>query len=128
MFGQSSHARVTAHAMADIERRMQTLERRLERLGGVARRGPAGVLSSVGLSSERIGETIGAALAVVADRFRGGARSVGGEASRFGHEAARLGNDTLRRISSGAEHHPLMMLAVAAGVGILIAGLAGRRS
>ena len=63
------------------------------------------------------------------DRFRGGARSVGGEAARFGqdaarfgHEATKLGGDALRRVSTEVERRPLVMVAVAVGVGLLIGG------
>ena len=77
-------------------------------------------------ATDRVGEIIATALGDAADRFRGGARSVGDEAARFGQEAARVGNDALRRISEEVEHRPLFMLAIAAGVGFLV-GLAGRR-
>jgi ElaB/YqjD/DUF883 family membrane-anchored ribosome-binding protein len=46
---------------------------------------------------------------------------------RFGNDAAGFGNDALNRLSTEVEHRPLMTLAVAVGVGILI-GIAGRRS
>ena len=64
------------------------------------------------------------------DRFRGGARSrgeaarFGQDAARFGHEATKLGGDALRRVSTEVERRPLMMIAVAVGVGLLI-GWAG---
>ena len=38
----------------------------------------------------------------------------------MGNEAAKLGNDALRRLSSEVEHRPLVTLAVAVGVGMLI--------
>jgi hypothetical protein len=40
-------------------------------------------------------------------------------------EAAKLGNDALRRLSNEVEHRPLITIAVAVGVGILV-GLASR--
>jgi hypothetical protein len=40
-------------------------------------------------------------------------------------EAAKFGNDALRRLSNEVEHRPLVTLAVAVGVGILV-GLASR--
>jgi hypothetical protein len=40
-------------------------------------------------------------------------------------EAAKLGNDALRRLSNEVEHRPLITLAIAVGVGILV-GLASR--
>jgi ElaB/YqjD/DUF883 family membrane-anchored ribosome-binding protein len=48
------------------------------------------------------------------------------QAGKMGNEAAKLGNDALRRLSSEVEHRPLVTLAVAVGVGILI-GVASRR-
>ena len=67
--------------------------------------------------------------------FAAGRASVGGEAARFGqeaarvgHEAARMGNDALRRVTNEVEHRPLVMLAVAVGVGLLMGLAAARRS
>ena len=119
MFRRLSNTRVSAADLADIERRMHTLERSVQRVAGRAS-------ASVAQATDHAGEAIVAALGDVIDRFRGGARSVGDEATRFGHEAARLGNNALRRLSDEVEHRPLMILAVAAGLGFL-AGLAGRR-
>jgi ElaB/YqjD/DUF883 family membrane-anchored ribosome-binding protein len=48
------------------------------------------------------------------------------EAAKFGSEAARLGNHALHRLSKEVEHRPIVTLAVAVGVGILV-GLAHRR-
>ena len=69
----------------------------------------------------------------VAERFRGGASSFGdeaakirSEATKFGNEAAKLGNDAMRRLANEVEHRPLVTLAVAIGVGVLI-GLASQR-
>ena len=59
----------------------------------------------------------------LADRVQGGANSVRDEAAKIGSEAAKLGNHALRRVSSEVEHRPLVTLAVAIGVGILV-GLA----
>ena len=62
----------------------------------------------------------------MADRFRGKASAVSDQAGKMGNEAAKLGNDALRRLSREVEHRPLVTLAVAVGVGILI-GVASRR-
>jgi ElaB/YqjD/DUF883 family membrane-anchored ribosome-binding protein len=110
-------------ALGDIERRMHALERRLERTGGNALRQAKSSLSDV---SDRWGDTLATVLGEAADRLRGGARSVGDEASRFSQEAAKYGNEALRRLSHEVEHRPLVLLAVAAGVGFLV-GVAGRR-
>ena len=130
MLRQFTHSR----DLAEIERRMQALERRFERLGGAAGRAASNGMASVSHATDRFSDALVSALGEVIDRFRGGARSVGGEAARFGqeaarfsHEAARVGNDALRRVTNELEHRPLVTLALAVGIGVLI-GLAGRRS
>ena len=82
--------------------------------------------ASAAQAADRVGETIASALTSMAERFRGGAGSMGDEAARIGSEAAKLGNDALRRLSDEVEHRPLVTLAVAVGVGILV-GLASHR-
>ena len=126
MSQHSSYAR----EFAEVERRMQRLE---QRLGGVASRTAASGMASAAQATDRMGDALVSALGDLVDRFRGGARTVGGEAARFGqdaarfgHEATKLGGDALRRVSTEVERHPLMMLGVAVGVGLLI-GWAGRR-
>ena len=112
---------------------MHHLEQRLNRLGGMPR-APRPVASPrVAQATERVSDVLVSALGDIVDRFRGGARSVGSEAARFGqdaarfgHEASKLGGEAFRRVSSEVEHRPLMMIAVAVGVGLLI-GWAGRR-
>jgi ElaB/YqjD/DUF883 family membrane-anchored ribosome-binding protein len=51
---------------------------------------------------------------------------MGEEATKVGSDAAKLGNDALRRLSKEVEHRPLVTLAVAVGLGILV-GLASHR-
>ena len=120
MFRRSSHGHLFAADIADIERRMQTLERRIQRTAGRAS-------ASVAQAAEQVGDAILPALVEVIDRFRGRAHAVGDEATRFGHEAARLGNNALRRVSDEVAHRPLVILALAAGVGFLAAAVVGRR-
>ena len=74
-----------------------------------------------------VGETVAAVLSSIADRFRGGANSLGDEAAKIGSEAAKLGNDALHRLSKEVEHRPLVTLAVAVGVGILVGILVKHR-
>jgi ElaB/YqjD/DUF883 family membrane-anchored ribosome-binding protein len=121
---RNPHARATAIDVAEIGRRMQAIEKRLERMsnGRSVSRWSAGVSQA----TDRAGDVVATALSEIADRFRGGARSVSGEASRFGNEAARLGNDALRRVAEEVEHRPLMLLAVAAGLGFLVGAVARR--
>jgi hypothetical protein len=111
-------ARSRLASVDQIDQRVQALEHRLASMGGQ--------LASALPSADRLGETVASALTSAADRLRYSAGSLGGEAARLGTEAARAGDRALRRLSQEVEHRPLVMLAVAVGVGILV-GLASRR-
>jgi ElaB/YqjD/DUF883 family membrane-anchored ribosome-binding protein len=90
---------------------LRSVEQQLERVGDRTSASTAEVV-------ERVGAAIAPVLSSIADRFRGGAHSMS-------DEAAKLGNDALRRLSNEVEHRPLITIAVAVGVGILV-GLASR--
>jgi len=129
MFGPSR-----SRELVDIERRMKLLERQLERLSSATLRAASSGAASVSHATDRVGEALLSGLSDLLDRFRGGARTVGDEASRFGHEAARygqeaarLGNHALRRVSNEVEHRPLITLAVAVGIGLLVGMVGARR-
>jgi ElaB/YqjD/DUF883 family membrane-anchored ribosome-binding protein len=98
----------------------------VERFGGYSSRNAAQAVDRFGESADKVAETVASALSTIADRFRGKASSVSDQAGRMGNEAAKLGNDALQRLSREVEHRPLVTLAVAVGVGILI-GVASRR-
>jgi ElaB/YqjD/DUF883 family membrane-anchored ribosome-binding protein len=123
MFSQSGYSRAMSADLAEIERRLRALEKRLERAGS---RTATGAVQA----ADRMGDAIASALSDMSDRFRDGSRSVGGGALKLGNEAAKeaakLGNDALRRLADEVERRPLTTLAVAAGVGLLI-GLAAHR-
>ena len=82
-------------------------------------------------ASDRIAETIGPILADIAERFRQGQQVALDQASIFGNQAVKIGSrvgaDAADTISGHTKRRPLVMLAVAIGVGILI-GAAARRS
>jgi len=103
----------------EVERRLRSVERRLERVVGRS-------TASAMLAADHVGETVASALSSMADQFREGANSMGEEATKVGSDAGKLGNDALRRLSKEVEHRPLVTLAVAVGVGILM-GLASHR-
>ena len=119
MLGRSTYSRAISADIGEIERRLRALERNLERFGG---RTSARAVET----ADRVGEAVGTALTSIAERFRNRAGSVTDEAARLGGEAAKLSNVALRRLSNEVERHPLVMLAVAVGVGMLI-GLASNR-
>jgi ElaB/YqjD/DUF883 family membrane-anchored ribosome-binding protein len=113
MFDQARYSRAISANVDEIERRLRSVEQRLERAGGHAFAKPAQAANDVA-------DALASALSGVADRFRGG------DAAKIGNEAARLGNDALRRLSKEVEQRPLVLLGVAVGVGILV-GLVSRR-
>lgn len=105
-----------AEEIAAIEDLMSDLERRLRRLGGSARRETSGASNDV---RDFVGETLDRIMNRVRDR----ASDVSGTVA---DEAARAGGDAFKKLTDGIEHRPLMLLAIAAGIGFL-AGLANRR-
>ena len=124
MLGSLGYSRAASSDVGEIERRLRAIERRLERAGSRAAAGAS-------QSADQVAEIIASALSSTAERFRGGANVLGDEAARIGskigNEAAKLGDDALRRLSKEVERRPLVTLAVAVGVGILI-GISSRRS
>jgi hypothetical protein len=119
MFHQSGYSRALSVDIGEIERRLRGLEHRLEKLGSRTSARTAD-------AADRIGERIATSLTSMAEQFRGGAGVATDEAARIGGEAVKLGNDALRRLSREVERRPLVILAVAVGVGILV-GLASHR-
>ena len=109
--------------LSDLDRMLGDLEQRLSRLSRTAARASAVAPDTAG----RIGDTIAAALGVMAERFRGRASTLGHDVAEFSDDALRSGNQALRKLTREVEHRPLVLLAVAAGVGLLAAGLFARR-
>ena len=123
------HHRPSAFAtnVSAIEGRLRALENELERIGRAAGRHTSAGMSAAG---DHVGDAIASAVTEIVDRFRSGRRLAGDEAARFGNKAAKFGNDSLHRMANAVEHRPLVTLAVAVGVGILIGmagGMAARR-
>jgi len=122
------HHRSSAFApsISAIEGRLRALENELERVGRKAGRHASANASAAG---DHIGDAIASAVTEIVDRFRSGRRLARDEAVRFGNEAAKfgakVGNDALERVASEVEHRPLVTLAVAIGVGILIGMVGG---
>ena len=80
----SSYTRAISSEVGDIERRLQALQRGLEKLGTRAS-------SNARNGADGLGEAVAAALAGWADRFRQGASSVSDQSASFGKDAARFG-------------------------------------
>jgi ElaB/YqjD/DUF883 family membrane-anchored ribosome-binding protein len=120
MFRPASYSRAISADIGEIERRLRALEKHLHHMG-------TRTSASAVQAADRLSDTVASALSSMADRFREFRESRGyDEAARLGNEAARLGNTALRRLSNEVEQRPLVMLAVAIGIGILV-GMASRR-
>ena len=119
MFARSTSPRAASRSIRAIDRSLRSLERRLE---GAPRR----VSASTVQRANQVSETIASTLDHVADRLRDG--EFGDEAAKIGAEAMKLGDAALRRMSREVEARPLVTLAVAVGIGILVGALSRRRS
>lgn len=127
MFRQASGRDVEREIVA-IEGLLRELRASLGRLTEAGARTAAtrasaaasGAATYAGDAVGAAGDAVGAILHEIAERFLGSARSVTGEAAKFG-------NTTLRKISGEVESRPFLALAIAAGIGLLIAGAAVRR-
>jgi ElaB/YqjD/DUF883 family membrane-anchored ribosome-binding protein len=109
---------VISSEVGEIERRLRILEKGLEKLRARAS-------SNARDTADGLGEAVASALSSWAERFRHGASSLGGQSAAFGKDTARYGTAALSQISKETEEHPLIAIAVALGVGILI-GMATR--
>jgi ElaB/YqjD/DUF883 family membrane-anchored ribosome-binding protein len=105
-----------AEEIAAIEDLMGDLEKRLRRLSGSARRETSG-------ASGDVRDFVGEALERIMHRARDSASDA---TSSVADEATRIGIDAFKKVTDEVEHRPLIMLAIAAGIGFL-AGLANRR-
>jgi ElaB/YqjD/DUF883 family membrane-anchored ribosome-binding protein len=105
-----------AEEIAAIEDLMTDLEKRLRRLSGTARAEASG-------ASEEVGDFVSEALERIKERVRD---SAAGVTEKVADEASRLSSDAFKKLTDEVEHRPLLMLAVAAGIGFLV-GLANRR-
>ncbi|HET9716583.1 MAG TPA: hypothetical protein VFP60_10410 [Pseudolabrys sp.] len=105
-----------AEEVAAIEGLMSDLEKRLRRLSNVAQREATD-------ASDEIGDFVSEALKRIMARAKESTASVSQSAA---DEAKAFGGDALQKLADEVERRPLLMLAVAAGLGFL-AGLANRR-
>ena len=123
MFHRRSPALAT-HISA-IEGHLRAIEKELERFGRKA--GRHAHLSAAG---DQISDAITPILSEIVERYRSGRRLAGEETARFGNEAVKISGgistNALHRIATEVERRPVVTLAVAIGIGILI-GIAGRR-
>lgn len=118
-----SDPRVTA-----IVDHLQAIQRELAGMGRKAGRQASANASAAG---DLISDTIAPILSDITDRFWRSQRTAAAGAADLGNQAVKVGSKAgsaaLDRIAGQAKERPLLTLAVAIGVGILI-GAAGRRA
>jgi ElaB/YqjD/DUF883 family membrane-anchored ribosome-binding protein len=82
------------------------------------------------VAGDRIAETLGPILNEITERFRQGQQVALDQASTLGNQAVKIGSkvgaDTVDRVSGQAKQRPLLTLAVALGVGIMIGAAVSR--
>jgi hypothetical protein len=102
-------------------RRIRSLENQLAFVAGTASsRGQRAAVDA--------GQGASAALTTLASQFRNGANWMGDDAIRYGNEARTIGRHMLHQVTREVENRPVPALAVAVGVGFVIAHLFGRRN
>jgi ElaB/YqjD/DUF883 family membrane-anchored ribosome-binding protein len=113
MTASSRYTRAISSEVGDIEHRLRILQNGLEKLR---------IRSSANArdTADSLGEALSSALLGWSERFRQGAGSLGDQSAAFGKDAARYGAAALNQISRETEQRPLVAVAVALGVGILI--------
>jgi hypothetical protein len=114
--------------MAAIAGHLHAIEKELRRVGQSASRRTGARATSAG---NQIVDAIVPVLSEIVDRFGRGQRATVDEAASFGNEAvkigAKIGSDAIEQVATQTKKRPLITLAVAIGVGILI-GVATRRN
>lgn len=106
---------------------LRAIERELGRVGQSAGRRTAARATTAG---NQIADAIVPVLNEIIDRFGRGQRVAVDEAASFGNEAVKIGtkigSNALEQVATQTKKRPLVTLAVAIGVGILV-GMASRR-
>ena len=110
-----------------IARHLRALE---EEIGGIRKNAGRHACSSAAAAGSQIVDALAPIFNEIVDRFRRSHRAID-EGANFGSKAVkvgvRAGNKTVERIATQPRQRPLVTLAVAIGLGILI-GVASRRN
>jgi ElaB/YqjD/DUF883 family membrane-anchored ribosome-binding protein len=123
------------HRSSEFDPRLSSIAGHLraieKELGGIGKSSGRRASASASAAGNQIADAIWPILNDIVDRFGRGQRLAVDEAASFGSEAvkvgARVGNDALERFTVQTKQHPIVTVAVAIGVGLLI-GIAARRS
>jgi ElaB/YqjD/DUF883 family membrane-anchored ribosome-binding protein len=108
-------------SVAAIQKHLGAVEKELEKIGRIAGDRTSAAAAT---ASDQIGDAISTILNEMVERFRQGRQAAGDQAGRLSNQAlnlgAKYGSDALQRAASEVEERPLVTVAIALGIGILI--------
>jgi ElaB/YqjD/DUF883 family membrane-anchored ribosome-binding protein len=108
-------------SVAAIQKHLGAVEKELETIGRIAGDRTSAAAAT---ASDQIGDAISTILNEMVERFRQGRQAAGDQAGRLSNQAlnlgAKYGSDALQRAASEVEERPLVTVAIALGIGILI--------
>jgi ElaB/YqjD/DUF883 family membrane-anchored ribosome-binding protein len=118
--GSSSFGQLASAQAVEIERRLHALEKKFNEIGARASTNSRDIAGD-------LGDVIASALSGWAERFRQRASKVGDQSAALCKDAARFGTMAIDQIGEQSRQRPLVAVAVALGVGILIGWAVGSR-
>jgi len=108
-------------SVAAIQKHLGAVEKELEKIGRIAGDRTSAAAATAG---DQVGDAISTILNEMVERFRQGRQAAGDQAGRLSNQAvnlgAKYGSDALQRVADEVEERPLVTIAVALGIGILI--------
>jgi ElaB/YqjD/DUF883 family membrane-anchored ribosome-binding protein len=108
-------------SVAAIQKHLGAVEKELEKIGRIAGDRTSAAAAT---ASDQLGDAISTILNEMVERFRQGRQAAGDQAGRLSDQAlnlgAKYGSDALQRAASEVEERPLVTVAIALGIGILI--------
>jgi ElaB/YqjD/DUF883 family membrane-anchored ribosome-binding protein len=108
-------------SVAAIQKHLGAVEKELEKIGRIAGDRTSAAAATAG---DQVGDAISTILNEMVERFRQGRQAAGDQAGRLSNQAlnlgAKYGSDALQRAASEVEERPLVTVAIALGIGILI--------
>lgn len=116
--------------LSSIVGHLRAIETELGRMGRGAGRQASASAAAAAAAGNQIADAIGPILGDIAERFRRGRSAALDDAANYSDQAikagTRIGSDALAQLTRQAKSYPLLTVAVAVGIGVLI-GFAGRR-
>jgi ElaB/YqjD/DUF883 family membrane-anchored ribosome-binding protein len=108
-------------SVAAIQKHLGAVEKELEKIGRIAGDRTSAAAAT---ASNQVGDAISTILNEMVERFRRGRQAASDQAGRLSNQAvnlgAKYGSDALQRAASEVEERPLVTVAIALGIGILI--------